>query len=142
MATSPPTMDDIYKGNAGKPKSAGQLMKEVTEDLSTLVRKEIELAKQEVGQSVAAKLKGAAILGIVAVLGFFALIFLLLAVRDGLDEFLWKWLADLATAGILLLIGIAGALIAKKKLATPVTTELTKANLKEDVDLVKSLGRK
>ncbi len=142
MATSPPTMDDIYKGNAGKPKSAGQLMKEVTEDLSTLVRKEIELAKQEVGQSVAAKLKGAAILGIVAVLGFFALIFLLLALRDGLDEFLWKWLADLATAGILLLIGVVGALIAKKKLATPVSTELTKANLKEDVDLVKSLGRK
>ncbi len=142
MATSPPTMDDIYKGNAGKPKSAGQLMKEVTEDLSTLVRKEIELAKQEVGQSVAAKLKGAAILGIVAVLGFFALIFLLLALRDGLDEFLWTWLADLATAGILLLIGIVGALIAKKKLATPVSTELTKANLKEDVDLVKSLGRK
>ena len=36
-------------------KSAGQLVKEVTEDFSTLVRKEIELAKQEVGASVAAK---------------------------------------------------------------------------------------
>jgi len=135
-------MDDLYQGGAGKPKSAGQLMKEVTEDLSTLVRKEIELAKQEVGQSVAAKLRGAAILGIVAVLGFFALIFLLLALRDGLDEFMWTWLADLATAGVLLLIGLIGALIAKKKLSTPLSTELTKANLKEDVDLVKSLGRK
>ena len=58
---------DTYTGNGRSGKSAGQLMKEVTEDLSTLIRKEIELAKQEVGESISTKVKGAAIFAIVGV---------------------------------------------------------------------------
>ena len=123
-------------------KSAGQLMKEVTEDLSTLVRKEIELAKQELGASFAAKGKGAAAIVIVATLGFFALIFVLLAIRDGFDEFMWTWAADLATAGVLLLIGVLGALFAKRKLSTPIKADLTKKTIKDDVEFAKSLGRR
>lgn len=142
MATTRPRTEDIYRGGPGKEKSAGQLLKEVTEDMSTLVRKEIELAKQELGASVAAKVKGAAILVIVGVLGFFALIFLLFAIRDGFDTFLHTWLADILTAVVLLIIGGVAAVFAKKKLATPVSTELTKKNIKEDVDLMKSLGRR
>ena len=122
-------------------KSAGQLMKEVTEDLSTLIRKEIELAKQEVGASVATKLKGAAIIAIAGALGFFALIFLLLAIRDGFANFLWTWVADLATAVLLLAIGGAGAMVAKKKLTAPMKTELTKQTIKEDVQWAKTLGK-
>jgi hypothetical protein len=130
----------LYESNGEK--SAGQLMKEVTEDLSTLVRKEMELAKQELGQSVSAKVKGAVMLAIVGTLGFFALIFALLAARDGLDEVMPVWAADLATAGILLIIGIVGALLAKRKLATPVSTELTKKTLKDDIEWAKQLGKR
>jgi len=122
-------------------KSAGQLMKEVTEDLSTLFRKEIELARQEIGQSLAEKVKGAVIIAIAATLGFFALIFLLLAIRDGIDTFLWTWLADLATAVMLLVLGAIGAMLAKKKLTKPISTEKTKQTIKEDVEMMKSLGR-
>ena len=136
-ASTPGTPDPVAPG-----KSAGQLIKDVTEDISTLVRKEIELAKQEVGTSVTAKAKGAAIFAIVGVLGFFALIFFLLAIRDGLDEFMWTWAADIATGFILLIIGGVAALIAKKKLATPISADLTKQNVKEDVDLMKSLGKR
>jgi len=122
-------------------KSAGQLMKEVTEDLSTLFRKEIELAKQEIGQSVAEKVKGAVIIAIAGTLAFFALIFALLAIRDGLDNFLWTWLADLATAALLLLLGGLGAMLAKNKLAKPISAEKTKQTIREDVEMMKSLGR-
>ena len=122
-------------------KSAGQLMKEVTEDLSTLFRKEIELAKQEVGEAVAEKVKGAVIIAIAGTLAFFALIFMLLAIRDGFDNILWTWLADLATAGVLLIIGALGALIAKNKLTKPISTEMTKKTIKDDVEMMKSLGR-
>lgn len=132
---------ETYAGDGGPAKSAGQLMKEVTEDLSTLIRKEIELAKQEVGQSVATKLKGVAIIAIAGVLGFFALIFLLLAIRDGLDNAMGTWLADILTAVILLAIGGAGALVAKKKLTAPLQTDLTKQTIKEDVEWAKTLGR-
>ena len=136
------TTDENYTGNGySSQKSAGQLIKEVTEDFSTLFRKEIELAKQEVGQSIAEKAKGAAIIAIAGVLGFFALIFMLLAIRDGFATFLWTWLADIATAVVLLIIGGLGVLFAKKKLTTPISTDMTKQTIKDDVELVKSLGR-
>ena len=122
-------------------KSAGQLMKEVTEDLSTLFRKEIELAKQEIGQAVAEKVKGAVIIAIAGTLAFFALIFMLLAIRDGFDNFLWTWLADIATAVVLLVIGALGAVLAKNKLTKPISAEKTKQTIKDDVEMMKSLGR-
>ncbi len=137
-----PTTDGFKSGPAEPTKSTGQLMKEVTEDLSTLIRKEIELAKLEVGASVSAKLKGAAIIGIAAVLGFFALIFLLLAIRDGLDAVVATWLADLITAAILIGLGAVGAMMARKKLSAPLKTELTKQTIKEDVQWAKTLSKR
>ncbi|HEX2049360.1 MAG TPA: phage holin family protein [Actinomycetota bacterium] len=131
-----------WRGDGAPGKSAGQLMKEVTEDLSTLVRKEIELAKQELGSSVAAKTQGAVMFAIVGVLGLFALIFVLLALRDGLDEFMWTWAADLVTAAVLLLIGVVAALVARKKLQTPVSADLTKKTIREDVEWAKTLGKR
>jgi hypothetical protein len=133
---------EVYTGDGRATKSAGQLMKEITEDLSTLVRKEIELAKQELGEAVTTKVTGAVVIGIVGALGFFALIYLTLALRDGLTELVWRWAADLITAGILILIGVIGALVAKRKLAAPISTELTKQTIKEDIEWAKTLGRR
>ena len=138
-----PTTDDLFKGNGqGSGKSAGTLMKEVTEDLSTLIHQEIALAKQEIGESISAKVKGAVIIAIAAFLGFFALIFVLLAIRDGFTEILPPWAADFATAAVLIALGAFGALIARKKLSTPISTELTKLSVREDVETLKSLGRR
>ena len=125
----------------GGAKSAGQLMKEISEDFSTLFRKEIELAKQELSQSLGAKAKGAVIIAVGGVMAFFALIFLLLAARDGLDNLLWTWLADIVTAVILLILGGIAVLVARKKLATPIKTDLTKQTIKEDVEWAKTLGK-
>jgi uncharacterized membrane protein YqjE len=141
-----PTTEDFYRGNGGGTdgggKSAGRLMKEITEDLSSLFRKEIELAKQEIGGSVKAKAKGAAIIAIAGVFAALALMFFLLAVRDGFDTFLWTWLADIATALVLLVIGGIAALVARKKLATPIQADLTKQTVKEDIEWAKSIGKR
>jgi uncharacterized membrane protein YqjE len=130
----------------GRPseKSAGQLLKEVTEDLSTLVRKEVELAKQELGHSVSEKAKGIAAFAILATLGFFSLIFMLFSIRDALVTVMngWVWLADILTAVILLLIGFLAFLFAKKKMAAPISAEKTKESLKADVEMVKTVGRR
>jgi hypothetical protein len=123
-------------------KSAGRLMKEITEDLSSLFRKEIELAKQEIGGSAMAKAKGAAIIAIAGFFGLLAMLFLLLAVRDGFDTFLWTWLADIATAVLLLVIGAIAALVARKKLQTPIRADLTKQTVKEDIEWAKSIGKR
>ena len=135
------TSDGIGSGMNGD-KSAGRLMKEVTEDLSTLVRKEVELAKQELSSSIGAKVKGAVIFALAGFLAFFVLIFLLLAVRDGFDNLWPTWLADLATAGVLIIVSFVAILIGKKKLATPISTELTKKSIKEDVEWAKTLNKR
>lgn len=136
-----PTKENRYSLGADG-KSAGQLMKEVSEDVSTLFRKEIELAKQELGRSLSTKVKGAVIIAIAGVMAFFALIFLLLALRDGLDTATYRWVADLITAAILVVIGALGALIAKKKLAAPISAEMTKKSIREDVEMAKHLGKR
>lgn len=141
MAQTTPGTENPYNGRAEE-KSAGRLMKEVTEDLSTLVRKEIELAKQELSSSVGAKAKGAALFGLAAVLGVFVLIFLLLAIRDGFDNLWATWLADLATAGVLIFVSVVAILIGKKKLSTPISADLTKKSIKEDVEWAKTLGKR
>jgi uncharacterized membrane protein YqjE len=134
--------ESAHPGDGHEPKSTGQLVKEVTEDISSLVRMEIDLAKQEIGEAVSAKVKGA-VAGIIAgVVSVFALVFLFLALRDGLSELMWTWAASLVTAGALLLIAAGGAVFAASQFKKPVSTELTKQSIKEDVEMAKSLGKR
>ena len=128
-------------GPSDATKSVGQLFKEITAGLSTLIRKEVQLAQQELGGQVATKAKGAAIIAIAGLFGFFALIFILLALRDGLDEFLWRWVADLVTALLLLVIGGIAALVARRKLSQPISADLTRKTIKDDVEWAKQLGK-
>ncbi|MGH2779011.1 MAG: phage holin family protein [Actinomycetota bacterium] len=137
-----PTNSDLYRGGDPSKKSVGQLLKEISEDFSTLFRKEIELAKTELGSSISAKVQGVVTIAIAGVFAFFALIFLLLALRDGLDTFLWTWLADIVTALILILIGVGAVLFARKKLATPIKADLTKQTVKEDIEWAKTLKKR
>ncbi len=57
-------------------RSLGELISEVTQDLSTLLRQEMELAKAEVQQSASRAGKGAGMLSGAAVAGYFVLLFL------------------------------------------------------------------
>src|SRR6478736_3733459 len=61
-------------------RSLGELISEVTQDLSTLMRQELELAKAELQQSAARAGKGAGMLGGAAIAGYFVLLFLSVAV--------------------------------------------------------------
>ena len=56
-------------------RSLGELISEVTEDLSTLMRQELELAKAELQQSASRAGKGAGMLGGAGVAGYFVLLF-------------------------------------------------------------------
>ena len=127
-------------------RSTGQLFKEVTEDLSTLVRKEVELAKIELMDSVTAKAKGAAIIGVVGVMGIFVLFFALMAVRDAVNMAVpnWAsaWSGDLAVVLLLAVVSTVGGLIAKRKLSTPIKADLTKETIKDDVEWAKSVAKR
>jgi uncharacterized membrane protein YqjE len=84
-------------------KSLGDVVSEVSEKASLLVREEIELAKAEITEKVTKLGKGAAALAAAAVLAVFAMIYLFHALA-------W-FFVDLATVGVIVMLGvIAGAL--------------------------------
>ena len=60
-------------------RSLGDLISEVTTDLSTLMRQELELAKAELQQTASRAGKGAGMLGGAAVAGYFVLLFVSVA---------------------------------------------------------------
>lgn len=59
--------------------SLGELISEVTTDLSTLMRQELELAKAELQQSASRAGKGAGMLGGAVIAGYFVLLFVSIA---------------------------------------------------------------
>ena len=80
--------------------SLGELLGEVTRDLSTLMRQELELAKAELKQSATASAKGAGMLGGAGYAAAMVLLFLSLALCAALAILIgWGWSA-LIVAGI------------------------------------------
>ena len=89
--------------------SLGDLLGEVTRDMSTLMRQEVELAKVELKQSATRAGKGAGMLAGAGVAGHFVLLFLSLA--------LWWALGDvmgLGWSGVVVAIiwGVVAAILA------------------------------
>jgi uncharacterized membrane protein YqjE len=95
-------------------KSLGDVVSEVSEKASLLVREEIELAKAEISEKVTKLGKGAAALAAAGTLAVFALIYLFHALAwFFVDLFNWNtvWPGYLLTFGVIAIIGVlAGAL--------------------------------
>ncbi|MFU8947324.1 phage holin family protein [Mycetocola zhadangensis] len=68
----------------GRTESLGQLLGEVSKDISTLFRQEVELAKAELSESAKKAGKGAGMFGGAGVAGFLALMFLSIAAWWGI----------------------------------------------------------
>jgi uncharacterized membrane protein YqjE len=112
---------------------AGAAAKAVAEDASALVRAEIELAKAELTASVSQKAAGVGMLVGAGVLAWLGIQGLLITIAFALALVLPGWAAAAIVTGVLLLIGGILALVGKRKLATPVSLDTTKANVEEDV---------
>ncbi|MET0844068.1 MAG: phage holin family protein, partial [Mycetocola sp.] len=67
----------------GRTESLGQLLGEVSKDISTLFRQEVELAKAELSESAKKAGKGAGMFGGAGVAGLMALVFLSVALWWG-----------------------------------------------------------
>jgi len=89
--------------------SLGDLLGDVTRDLSTLMRQEVELAKAELKQSTSRAGKGGGMLAGAGIAAHFVLLFLSLALWWGLGT-----LIGLGWAGVVVAIiwGITGAILA------------------------------
>ena len=111
-------------------RSLGELISGVTQDLSTLMRQELELAKAEVQQSASRAGKGAGLLGGAGVAGYFVLLFLSVALwwaigaGTGLG---WSALIVAAIWGIIAaVLYVAGRNSLKSVRGMPKTTETVK----------------
>ena len=91
--------------------SLGDLLGDVTRDMSTLMRQEVELAKVELKQSATKAGKGAGMLAGAGVAGHFVLLFLSLALWWALGE-----LMGLGWSGVVLAViwGIVAAVLAAR----------------------------
>ena len=114
-AQSPPPIPPPESPPPPEERSLADLVVEVSENASTLVREEIELAKAEISQKVAKLLRGS-VVGIAAgTFAFLALILILHGIAWLLGEELFSgniWAGYFVTAGIFLLIAALAGLIA------------------------------
>jgi len=98
-----------YETSTENPRSLGELVGEITADLSTLVRQEIELAKAEATQSAKRAGKGAGLFGGAGFAGYFVLLFLSIALWWGLGDAIGHAWSALVVA---VLWGIVAAVLA------------------------------
>lgn len=120
-------------------KSIGQLVKELAEDLSTLVRSEVALAKLELRQTAANIGVVGALFAAALFCVLFAMAFLLVTVVLALAEVLAPWLSALIVAVVLIITAVVLALIGKKKLTSvEFVPTRTVETVKDNVEAIKS----
>jgi uncharacterized membrane protein YqjE len=125
-------------GDSKQDKSIGELFADLTREMSTLVRQEVQLAKTEMTQKAAAFGKNLAFVIVAALFALLALQTLCAAAILGLSLYMDAWLAALVVTGVLLLFAAILAMIAlrsfKKEGLAPKETMET---IQEDVQWAK-----
>lgn len=113
MTNATPEFDPADK--AGKT-SLGQLLSEVTRDISTLIRQEIELAKAELRDSATKAGKSAGLFGSAGIAGHMALLFLTIAVWWALGDAIGRAWSGLVVAVVYAIITLILFLVARKQM--------------------------
>jgi uncharacterized membrane protein YqjE len=118
----------------------GELLKQLSQETTTLVRQELDLAKAEMAEKGKKAGKGAGMFGGAGVVGFLALGALTAALILALDTGMKAWLAALIVGLVYAAIAGVLALTGKKEVqqATPPVPEQTVESVKEDVQWAKT----
>ena len=122
--------------------SVGQLLGQVAQDLSTLMRQEIELAKAEVKEEVTKTAKGAGMLGGAGFAGYMVVLFASIALWWGLANLMDQgWAALVVTAIWAVIAAVLFAVgRARLKQVNP-KPERTVATVKEVPETIKGAVR-
>lgn len=120
--------------------SMGQLVKELSDDLSTLIRQELALARAEMTMKGKQAGLGIGLLSGAGLIGFVALLALTTTVIAVLATAMKVWIAALIVTAVLALIAGVLALVGKNRVAeaAPPAPEQTTQTLKEDVQWAKT----
>jgi membrane protein len=134
-------MRDVHTEARERP--TGELLKELSDQTTTLVRKEIELAKVELTEKGKRAGQGAGMFGGAGILGLFAFACVTACAILALATAVAAWLAALIVGVIYAAIAGALALSGKKQVsrATPPVPEQAVDSTKEDVEWVKERAK-
>jgi len=118
-----------YQSGPREERPVGDLVSDVSQKVSTLVREEIELAKAEVSEKVSELIKGAAVGAAAGVFAFLGLILLMHGIAWLLTELFFGdniWLGFLVEAVLFFAIAAVAGLMAYKALqrGSPPTPEM------------------
>jgi uncharacterized membrane protein YqjE len=83
--------------------SIGDLVKDATTQVSTLVRAEVELARAEITRDVKKGLTGSVYFILALVVLFYSTFFFFFFVAELLDTWLWRWVAFLIVFAVMVL---------------------------------------
>jgi uncharacterized membrane protein YqjE len=121
----------------------GELLKQLSDHTTTLVRQEIELAKAELGEKGKKAGLGAGMFGGAGLFGVFALAALTTCIIVALDSAMPLWLAALIPAVIYAAVAAVLALQGRNKVreAGPPVPEQATESVKEDVQWAKTQAK-
>ncbi len=112
-------------------RSLGELISEITSDLSTLMRQEVELAKAEATQSAKRAGKGAGMFGGAGLAGHMVLLFLSIALWWALGDGIGHGWSALIVAVIWAVIGLVLFLLGRREFASIRGLDRTADSLKK-----------
>src|SRR5262249_51778224 len=116
--------------------STRQLLAQLLETVSLLVTKEVELARAEFRADVKAEIGMVKLLVAAGVVAVFAVNMLLVAAVFALTQVMPGWLAALAVAAVLVLIGVVLGLVGwQRRVSVPLA--VTRKTMKEDMQWAK-----
>jgi xanthine/uracil permease len=120
-------------------RSVGELLRDLANDVTQLIRQELTLARTEAQDKVHQTIAAVVAMIAGALIAFAALIILLDALVYGLTEAgMERWLAALIVGGVVAIIGFVLVRKGQNDLsATRLAPERTTANVRKDINLVK-----
>jgi hypothetical protein len=129
--------------NELRDRSTGELLKQLSDHTTTLVKQEIDLAKAELSEKGKKAGKGAGMFGGAGLLGVFAFAALTTCIIAALESPLNLWLAALIVAIVYAAVAGVLALQGRKKVqeAGPPVPEQATESVKEDVEWAKTRAK-
>lgn len=119
-------------------RSLPQLFSDATRESSDLVRKEIELAKLEISENIAALKSGAVKMALAVPLLFGGFLILLVGAVFALDTVLHRpWLSALIVGTAVALVGLAALLLGRSDIGKEeIVPQRSMASLREDKEML------
>ena len=132
------TRADLPGSDDAQDASTGALIGRASQQLSELVRTEMELARTEMQQTVKHALTGAGLFGTAGILAFYGGGVLIATAVLALALVLDAWLAALIVAVVIFAAAGVAALVGKKQVEkAPPPIQHSVANVKSDVETIK-----